>query len=185
MHRIIRWLSAGVIAGVGVALARHDAVADLRKATPPCATDSSYQRLAFWIGDWSVFDSLGTRYASQRVQSIIDQCAITAEWTGPIGDRGMSLTAYDPRTHDWKQVYASNQVPGPAGVSIRKSDPSYDGPGVRFVPMADPAPGETSRLRITVLPLPDHRANELFEESHDGGTTWQILFKAEHRPRAQ
>lgn len=161
---------------------RH-AVASVRTAPVACLADSSFQRLAFWVGDWDVFDSTGARYASQSVRAVVDACALTAEWTGPVGDKGMSMTAYDPRTGDWKQVYVTNQVPGTAGVSIRKSDPSYDGPGIRFIPLADPAPGVTVRLRITISPLADHRARQQFEESRDGGKTWRTVFNAEHRPR--
>jgi hypothetical protein len=182
MKTLIGWLGAGLVAGAAIVLPRHDAIAGLRNAGSPCATDSSYQRLAFWVGDWTVYDSVGNRYASQRVRSIIDACAITAEWTGRVGDKGMSVAAYDLHAHEWKQVYVSNQVPVRTGVSIRRSDPSYDGPGIRFIPIADAAPGDSSRLRITIAPLPEHRARQTFEESRDGGKTWHTVFNAEHRP---
>ena len=48
--------------------------------------------------------------------------------------------------------------------------------------VVDPAPGEASRLRITIAPLPDHRVRQTFEESKDGGQTWHAVFNAEHRP---
>ena len=46
------------------------------------------------------------------------------------------------------------QVPFRSGVNLRTSDPSYTGPGIRFIPL---------------LPLAD------------GGNTWQVVFKGEHR----
>ncbi|HJP85872.1 MAG TPA: hypothetical protein VJ852_07785 [Gemmatimonadaceae bacterium] len=148
--------------------------------TSPCAADSSFQRLAFWVGDWAVYDSTGKRYAAQRVRRVVEDCAITAEWTGPVGDKGISISSYDVGSHDWKQVYVSNQVPSPLGVQLRKSDPTYDGPGIRFVALLDPPTENTSRLRITLLPVGD-RVEELFESSADGGATWRMVFKAEHR----
>jgi hypothetical protein len=181
-NNFLRALGLAVVAGATLFVPRRNAVANVRTAPNACMSDSSFQRLAFWIGDWDVFDSTGTRYASQRVRAVVDDCALTAEWTGPVGDKGMSMTAYDPRTGDWKQVYVTNQVPGTAGVSIRKSDPSYDGPGIRFIPLADPAPGQGTRLRITITPLPNHRARQTFEESRDSGKTWHTVFNAEHRP---
>src|SRR5690348_4551735 len=126
-NKFLRMLGAPVVAVAVLALTHRNAVAAVH-APPACAADSNFQRIAFWVGDWDVFDSAGTRYASQRIRPIVDACAFTVEWTGPIGDKGMSITAYDPRTRDWKQVYVSNQVPAAAGVSMRKSDPSYDGP---------------------------------------------------------
>jgi hypothetical protein len=178
-----RLAAAGVLAAVGLAISQRTVGASAPIAPAPCASDSSFQRLAFWIGDWDVYDSTGTRYASQRVRSAVDACAITAEWSGPIGDRGMSVTAYDPRTRDWRQVYVTNQVPAVSGVSMRKSDPSYAGPGLRFIPVAEATPDNTSRLRITIAPAPERRVRQTFEESRDGGMTWRVLFTAEHRPK--
>lgn len=148
---------------------------------PACSTDSNYQRMAFWIGDWDVLDSAGTPYATQNVHPVVDGCAITAEWTGRAGNKGFSVSAFDGRKREWKQVYMSNQIPSPTAVLIRHSDSTYHGPGVRFIPTLDAAAGEVARSRVTILPLPDHRALQLFEESADSGRTWHTLFKAEHR----
>ncbi|HET7187887.1 MAG TPA: hypothetical protein VFI52_07020, partial [Gemmatimonadaceae bacterium] len=96
---------AGVVAtmmGAACASAHPNDLAKPTLATAsPCAADSNYQRLAFWVGDWEVFDSVGTRYASQRVSAVLDACAITAEWTGPAGGKGISLSAFDVRAGEW------------------------------------------------------------------------------------
>ena len=143
--------------------------------------DSNYQRLAFWVGDWEVVDSTGAHYATQRVRAVLDDCAITAEWNGRVGDKGLNLSAYDRRTGEWRQVYVSNQVPSPMGVQLRRSDPSYGGPGVRFVALIDPPSDSQSRSRVTIMPLAGNRAMQLFEDSKDSGQSWHVLFKAEHR----
>jgi hypothetical protein len=150
-------------------------------AASPCAADSSYQRLSFWIGDWDVFDSTGTHYATQRVTPVLDACAVMAEWASNAGDKGIGLSAFDPKTREWKQVYTSNQLPVPSSVKLRTSDPSYDGPGLRFIPVLDPKGDTIARTRITILPLSGHRALQMFEDSRDAGRTWHLAFKAEHR----
>jgi hypothetical protein len=149
----------------------------------PCAADSGYQRLAFWVGDWDVFDSTGAPYATQRVSAVIDQCAITAEWASSGGNKGMGLSAFDMKTHEWKQVYVSNQVPFRSGVSLRTSDPSYTGPGIRFISLPHPTAADLAQSRVTIMPLSGHRALQEFEDSRDGGNTWHVVFKAEHRLR--
>ena len=164
-------------------LHHNDAVRPHAAAASPCAADSSYQRLAFWVGDWDVYDSVGTRYATQRVRPAVDACAITAEWTGPVGDKGISVSAFDVRTGGWKQVYVSNQVPSPSGVLVRTSDPSYHGPGIRFVPVVDPSTAGLARTRVTIVPLSSERVLQQFENSPDAGNTWHMVFKAEHRLR--
>jgi len=147
----------------------------------PCAADSGYRRLAFWVGDWTVFDSTGKRYAAQRVRDAVDQCALTVEWTGTAGDKGLSVFGFDARTNSWKQMYVSNQVPRPSGVILRQSDPDYDGPGVRFVAAMTP-PSGAARSRVTIMPLPGNGVMQLFEDSRDDGKTWRTVFKGEHRP---
>src|SRR3954454_5935410 len=162
--------------------ATQTAVAQTAPASP-CVADSSYQRLAFWVGDWDVFDSTGAHYATQRVSAVIDECAITAEWASGGGNRGLGLSAFDVKTHQWKQVYVSNQVPFRSGVTIRTSDPLYTGPGIRFISVPDPGAQSLAQNRVTVMPLSGQRALQEFEDSLDGGKTWKIVFKAEHRSR--
>jgi len=151
--------------------------------TSPCTADSSYQRLAFWVGDWDVSDSTGKPYATQRVRAVIDECAITAEWTSGGGNKGMGLSAFDMKTREWKQIYVSNQIPFRSGVTLRTSDPSYTGPGIRFIPLPDPTAGNSVQTRVTIMPLSGHRALQEFEDSRDGGKTWTVVFKGEHRIR--
>lgn len=180
------WIGAfAAAASLALAPARHHHAPRPHAAPlPACSTDSSYQRLAFWVGDWEVLDSTGAHYAYQNVRAVIDDCAITAEWTGRVGDRGFNLSSYDGRTKEWRQMYVSNQVPTPLGVTLRRSDSTYTGPGVRFIPLLDPPAGVTTRSRVTIMPLSDHRAMQLFEDSRDGGQTWRVIFRAEHRLRA-
>lgn len=178
-------LSAIAVAASAVSTPLHRAEAQQPSAAvaSPCSADANYQRLAFWIGDWEVVDSLGSHYATQRVRAILDGCAITAEWTGRVGDKGLSVFGFDVKTGDWKQVYLANQMPYTTGVPVRRSDPSYSGPGIRFISLVDPPNGDLARSRVTTMPASDHRVLQLFEDSSDGGKTWHTLFKAEHRPQ--
>jgi hypothetical protein len=178
----------GLFGAIGVAVGLMSTSVHRRESEPaqaatisPCTADSSYQRLAFWIGDWDVFDSTGAHYATQRVSAVIDECAITAEWMSSGGNKGMGLSAFDLKTHEWKQVYVSNQVPFRSGVNLRTSDPLYTGPGIRFIPLPDPATTNVAQTRVTIMPLSGHRALQEFEDSRDGGRTWKIVFKGEHR----
>ena len=180
----------GLFGALGVAVGLMSAPFHRRGSEPaqsatasPCTADSSYQRLAFWVGDWDVYGSTGEHYATQRVRPVIDECAIAAEWTSSGGNKGMGLSAFDLKTHQWKQVYVSNQVPFRSGVSLRTSDPSYTGPGIRFISLLDPTAGNPVQTRVTIMPLSGHRALQEFEDSRDGGKTWQVVFKGEHRLR--
>lgn len=185
MNMYFSWLGA-IALGASVTSAsfhRKEAQQPWTVAAAPCTADANYQRLAFWVGDWEVVDSTGAHYATQRVRAVVEGCAITAEWTGPAGNKGLSLFGFDARAGEWRQIYVSNQVPFPSGAPVRKSDPSYSGPGIRFIPLVDPGPGQLARSRVTIMLLSDHRPLQLFEDSSDGGQTWHTVFKAEHRPQ--
>jgi len=179
------WIGAiAVVASIASGPLHHNAATQPPVTTAPmCTADSNFQRLAFWVGDWEVVDSIGKHYATQRVRPVVDSCAITAEWASGGGYKGLGLFSFDVRTGEWRQMYVSNQVPSPSGVELRRSDPSYRGQGVRFILLLDPTDGSPSRSRVTILPLSDHRAMQLFEDSPDGGATWHTVFKAEHRPQ--
>ena len=183
MNGYYGWIAAAAIAA-SAPLHHQGAPRPRAQAASPCAADSSFQRLAFWIGDWDVYDSTGAHYATQRVSSVLDSCAISVEWASGGGNKGMSLSAFDQKSGVWNQIYVSNQLPSPSGVKLRKSDASYTGPGVRFIPLIDATATNPFESRVTIMPLPGHRALQEFEDSRDGGKTWQVVFKAEHRLRA-
>jgi hypothetical protein len=185
MRMSIGWTGAlGLVVSAACASLQTDAARPRPITESPCFGDTNYERLAFWVGDWDVYDSTGARYATQRVHSVLGGCAIAAEWTGSGGNKGMNVSAFDRRTNEWRQIYMSNQLPSPSGVTLRKSDSTYKGLGVRFIPLFEPADGNRARSRVTILPVSGDVAMQLFEDSSDGGETWCITFKAEHRLRS-
>jgi hypothetical protein len=182
MNIYFGWLGVIAFFASAASAAVHQKQAERpNAAAAPCAADSNYQRLAFWVGDWDVYDSTGAHYAVQRVHPVVDACAFTAEWTGRVGDKGLAMFAFDGKAREWRQIYVSNQIPYPSGVTLRKSDPTYSGPGVRFIQLLDPPLENLARTRVTIMPLSEHRAMQEFEDSRDGGKTWHVEFKGEHR----
>ncbi len=183
MRTSIRWLGAIAMVATLASTTLRNADAQQRRATAPspCDTESNYQRLAFWVGDWEVVDSTGAHYATERVRTVVGGCALTIEWNGNAGDRGLNLSAYDSKSGEWRQMFVSDQL-FPTGAPVRRSDPSYHGQGIRFIPLSEPEASGLARSRVTVMPMSNHRVMQLFEDSSDGGKTWHVLFKAEHRP---
>src|SRR5689334_10505251 len=183
MRISFRWLGAILTVAMLEATPFPHGDAQPVRATAPssCVTDSNYQRLAFWVGDWEVVDSTGAHYATERVRTVVGGCALTIEWNGRAGDRGLNLSGYDSKSGEWRQMYVSDQL-FPTGAPVRRSDPSYRGPGIRFIPLSEPEASALTRTRVTVMPMSDHRVMQLFEDSSDGGKTWHVLFNAEHRP---
>ena len=71
MNTYIGWFGVVAVAAslTSAPLHHRNTERALTATTSPCAADSSYQRLAFWVGDWEVVDSTGAHYATQRVRT--------------------------------------------------------------------------------------------------------------------
>ena len=60
-----------------------------------CASDSAFHALDFWIGDWTVVDSTGAHLGTNRIEKILEGCAVTETWREPESE-GRSLFYYVP-----------------------------------------------------------------------------------------
>ena len=148
--------------------------------THVCQNEPGYRALDFWVGDWDIYED-GKPAGRQRVTRRLDDCTLVADWFGPVGDNGIGYFAFDRNRNVWVQMWAANQVPYRGGVTIRETDSTYSGPGMR---LTSTGTGD-SRSRITLIPLAGGRSRALMEVSDDAGKTWKALFDAEHRPRRQ
>jgi len=146
-------------------------------AAAPCATPLR-RSLDFWVGDWAIYEG-GRRVATQRVHRAVDGCALTAEWSGSEGDRGLGVFYFDDGDRSARQLWLANQVPAPSAPMMRRLSPTYRGPGVRYE--SEPV-SAARRDRLTLTPLTGGRARQVVEASADGGRTWRVVLDAEHRP---
>ena len=141
-----------------------------------CSAEPGYRALDFWVGDWDIYED-GKPAGRQRVTQRLDDCTVIAEWLGPVGDNGIGYFAFDRSRNVWVQMWATNQVPYRGGVTIRETDPTYSGPGMRLLSKS----AGQSLSRITLTALDNHRARQVLELSDDSGKTWKVIFDAEHR----
>ncbi|MBS0389437.1 MAG: hypothetical protein JSR15_13245, partial [Proteobacteria bacterium] len=69
----------------------------------PCGAEVRHQ-FDFWIGDWSVTEH-GKAAGTNRIDRLLDGCALLENWVGAGGGRGHSLNFYDPRRALWQQTW--------------------------------------------------------------------------------
>lgn len=81
----------------------------------PCSRDSLYLMMDFWEGEWWVTDTLGTLTGSNRIEKILDDCALQEQWLSVTGTAGLSLFYVDGETREWKQVWVTNNARAPGG----------------------------------------------------------------------
>ena len=147
--------------------------------TPPACEDvPGFHALDFWVGSWDVFsgkDKAGTN----RIEKILNGCAIMEHWTASTGGEGKSLFYYHAQSDRWKQVWVTERATAVGALKEKVLIERFDDGGVRFqgeIPLAD---GGLYYDRTTLTPLPDGRVRQLIEMSRDG-ENWEATFDAHY-----
>jgi hypothetical protein len=134
----------------------------------PCAGDPAYEVLNFWLGEWTVATPAGAPQGRNRVEKILQGCAILEHWRDGDGREGKSLFYVDRGTRRWKQVWVTD-----AGLMKEKEQlADYEGPGVRFQGRIRRLDGVVVLDRTTLSAMPDGRIRQRIEQSSDEGRTW-------------
>ena len=136
---------------------------------PPCER-GPFRQFDFWLGDWEVRDASGKLAGYNRITSEQRGCVIIERWESVSGVGGMSMNYYEPQSGKWKQNWVS------PGAILEMSGGMQGSSLVMEVPLQNLVKGGTSILRGTWSRLPDGRLRQYFEESKDGGKTWQEWF---------
>ncbi len=145
----------------------------------PCAADTAWRELDFWLGEWDVLAG-GRRAGTNRIARVLGGCAIMEHWTDAGGREGKSLFYYQPITAEWKQVWVTDRAGVVGGLKEKALVERLAGGALRFqgeIPMPN---GGSYLDRTTLTPLPDGRVWQLIEVSRDRGRTWQTSFDAEY-----
>src|SRR5262245_31354547 len=72
-------------------------------AKPGCNAPE-HRQFDFWVGTWDVTAN-GKHAGVNRIEKILDGCALMESWTGASGYRGNSLNFYDAARRQWHQTW--------------------------------------------------------------------------------
>src|SRR5215470_19618567 len=73
-----------------------------------CSDDPAYHKLDFWLGNWNVFNMQdGSKDGTNRIEKILNGCALVENWHDVTGGEGKSLFYYQRATKQWKQVWVT------------------------------------------------------------------------------
>ena len=145
-------------------------VAAQQQGPPPCQ-DEVHRAFDFWVGEWDVYNRREQLAGTNVIQKMLGGCSLLEEWTGASGSAGKSINYYDPSDGLWHQLW----VDGTGGL-IEISGAFEDGSMV-LVGTHTLASGEKRPFRGRWTPLEDGRVRQYFEESTDGGETFQPWFE--------
>lgn len=100
--------TSAVPAAAATSALRIYGIGSLERTLPasPCAGGAS-RDFDFWIGSWSVVNDAGDALGTDRVESILDGCAVFEQWTSVTGSRVRTLSAWDADLGIWRQTWVS------------------------------------------------------------------------------
>ena len=151
------------------ALAQRKKSATSWKGTP-CAS-AAHRQFDFWVGQWEVETPKGTVAGENKVEKILDGCALRETWTATDGSRGTSLTSYDAGAARWTQTFVDD-----LGMVLVLDGEFRDGKMV-LSGRRSGAHGSSYLNRITWQKMDGDRIRQRWEQSSDEGRNWTLLFE--------
>lgn len=77
-------------------------------AKAQCGCPSIEQRqFDFWVGNWNVFDSVGTQIGENEITLIQDSCVLQENWKSK-NATGTSYNYFDKQSSKWHQLWVDN-----------------------------------------------------------------------------
>ena len=153
--------------------AEYDALVDsMSERAYPCLYDDAFRAFDFWLGEWDVHVASGQYAGRNSIRSEESGCVITEHWVSASGSTGSSINYLDKRSGEWVQVWNAE---GGSQIDIRggMTDEGMRLSGqIHYV-----GSGTTADFRGLWTPLEDGRVRQFFEQSNDGGATWQPWFE--------
>lgn len=148
-------------------------------AAPPCASANHHQ-FDFWIGDWTVSRADNGAYAGEnRIEPMLDGCALQESWVGAKGYRGNSFNAYDATRGVWHQTWVDSS----GGLLVLEG--KLEGGKMVLEGHQKQADGKQVLNRITWTPLDGGKVRQRWDTTADGGKTWQVQFDGIYAKRSE
>jgi hypothetical protein len=165
------WASASLLAVV--------AALNLPAQTTPPPTPPVNHDFDFWLGQWNVTTPEGKPAGTSRIESVADGHGLLENWTGDPasgGGNGKSLNCYNSANGKWQQFWI-----GSGGGLLELAGGLVDGQMV--LSGSHHVRGQALLERITWTPKADGSVRQLWEQSPDGGKTWQAVFDGLYRKK--
>jgi hypothetical protein len=140
------------------------------KPRPDLCSAPEHRQFDFWIGDWRVTLPDGKHAGDNRIDKILDGCALHENWTGATGGRGFSYNAWDRDRKVWHQTWVDRQ-----GTLLLLEGGLKDGAMV----LSGTQGGALQR--ITWTPDKDGTVRQVWETSSDQGRTWRVAFDGRYQ----
>ncbi len=151
------------------AFAAPEVAAQTAAISKACATPA-HRQFDFWRGTWNVTQN-GKVAGKNRIEVVLDGCALLESWTGSSGTTGRSLNIYDATRDVWHQTWVDSSG------SLLTLEGRFIGGAMVLEGVAAAEKGAAAvRQRITWTVLRNADVRQLWQSSADNGGTWKIEF---------
>lgn len=142
-------------------------------ATKPC-TSPAHRQFDFWIGTWNVTQA-GKVAGQNKIESILNGCALMESWHGTGGVAGHSLNIYDSTRNVWHQTWVDSTG------SLLTLEGRFANGAMVLEGVATDEKGMKARQRITWTAASADEVRQLWQSSTDAGKTWKTEFDGLYR----
>ncbi|MBS0584481.1 MAG: tetratricopeptide repeat protein [Proteobacteria bacterium] len=142
------------------------------KAIHVCKYDERYRAFDFWKGEWDGYTG-SQKVLRDVIAAETEGCALREEWEGTDGGHGRSETYFNPKTKRWEQLWVDA-----GGNVVKLSGNVGDGEAKLEGENIDPT-GVVHAMRQTWEATKDGHVLRKFEQSEDGGRTWNLVMQLE------
>lgn len=153
-------------------LAGTSVLAQAATLQSPCAEHPRFGDFDFWVGEWDVHTADGTLAGQNSISRAERGCVLVENWSGASGGTGMSINYFDAASDEWVQVW---NAAGGTQIDIRgglTDDGMLLSGRIHYL-----SNSTTADFRGLWTLLDDGRVRQFFEQSNDGGETWQPWFE--------
>jgi hypothetical protein len=132
---------------------------------------AAHHQFDFWLGEWEVATPLGAPAGTNRVQRLLEGCALQEHWEAADGSKGTSLSSYDAVARKWRQTYVDD-----TGQVLVLEGEFKDG---RMVLQGEKSMGRqrVALQRISWQVVSGDKVRQRWDISQDDGKSWSLLFE--------
>lgn len=152
----------------------RSAYAAVRANRYPCEVDPNAHAFDFWIGEWDVFVG-GRLVGSNRIEPILNHCALSEEWASASGGFGKSYNYYDTGTRTWNQIWISD-----SGTFVEFEGEARDGGIFYTAQTTNPADGSVTEHKLYFTVFENGDVRQVWEQSTDSGETWASVWDSRY-----
>ena len=149
------------------------------QTAPQPALPPESRQFDFWVGDWDVTTPEGKPAGTNKIEQVSGGAALLENWQGDPaagGGNGKSLNTYNRGKKQWQQFWV-----GSGGGVLELAGGIVDASMV--LKGEHEVRGQHLLERITWTPRADGSVRQLWDQSTDGGKTWQVVFDGMYRKK--